>query len=459
MALPPIRAQWTLTQLAEFLGEAEATLGVASTASLRIVAYHADNGLVWPFGMALLVDVEDAPASEAVRAGSAWLVRRRSSLKSLADARALRQFFESWAAVTEPHAVARQVHEGINASHHPGRNPWHHLPCWSFDLGIPSPSPQWPSTPSVPSGPVIVPTRLFAASVGDAAAQYLGLPDLRGRSMPVDGAKVIVVDPRAYFSHVEATPRGARFCIGGLRVPAQLFLGVDRTAFDSSHANEHLPVVNSECEVNASPGQAIEVHLVGADSEPYDSYAEYATRFQDKDLLLVQRKAHVTTKRAKPLPLISNPSPSDAVVSDVLEQLTVESVFEAWTRALNRRDSEPDGAITAARTLLETVCKHILSACDVEIPPTADLSTLYGLTAKQLDLAPDKKSQAPVKQALSGCISVINGVERLRNLFGDAHGKAPDDPAPSSQHATLAVNLAGAMAMFLVQTWTEQRQK
>jgi hypothetical protein len=40
--------------------------------------------------------------------------------------------------------------------------------------------------------------------------------------------------------------------------------------------------------------------------------------------------------------------------------IDIRSVSEMWHKALDRRTDDPDGAITAARTLLETVCKHIL---------------------------------------------------------------------------------------------------
>lgn len=43
-----------------------------------------------------------------------------------------------------------------------------------------------------------------------------------------------------------------------------------------------------------------------------------------------------------------------------LSSIDSERVKRLWTKALERRVSDPDGAITAARTLLESVCKHIL---------------------------------------------------------------------------------------------------
>jgi hypothetical protein len=46
-----------------------------------------------------------------------------------------------------------------------------------------------------------------------------------------------------------------------------------------------------------------------------------------------------------------------------------------------------------------------------------------------------------------------NGLAAFRNALGDAHGKKPAQAAPAPRHADLAVNLAGSMAAFLLQTY------
>ena len=58
-----------------------------------------------------------------------------------------------------------------------------------------------------------------------------------------------------------------------------------------------------------------------------------------------------------------------------------------------------------------------------------------------------------VKQILGGVSSVVNGLGALRNRLGDAHGKGKSQVRPAQRHAQLAVNLAGATALFLIETW------
>jgi len=59
-------------------------------------------------------------------------------------------------------------------------------------------------------------------------------------------------------------------------------------------------------------------------------------------------------------------APSDTAISDALRSFDEDSVHSVWSRALERRKSDPEGAITAARTLLEKACKHILDNRSIE---------------------------------------------------------------------------------------------
>lgn len=145
--------------------------------------------------------------------------------------------------------------------------------------------------------------------------------------------------------------------------------------------------------------------------------------------------------------------PTDDRVTGVLDKLDEAHVRRIWERAIDRRDSDPEGAITAARTLLESVCKHILDDANVTYADKDDLPKLYGLAARQLNLSPSQHDEEIFKRILGGCQSVVEGLGTMRNKLGDAHGKGKKASKPLPRHAALAVNLAGAMAMFLVETW------
>jgi hypothetical protein len=120
---------------------------------------------------------------------------------------------------------------------------------------------------------------------------------------------------------------------------------------------------------------------------------------------------------------------------------------------LDRRVKEPDAAITSARTLLETVCKHVLDDLDVAYADDADLPKLYRLTAEALTLAPSQQTEPMLRQVLGGCTAVVEGIGAMRNKLSDAHGKGRVTSPVQPRHASLAVNVAGAAAMFIVESW------
>ena len=49
-------------------------------------------------------------------------------------------------------------------------------------------------------------------------------------------------------------------------------------------------------------------------------------------------------------------------------------------------------------------------------------------------------------------MNLVNGIGTLRNRLSDSHGRGGALPVrPSPRHAKLAVNTAGAIALFLVE--------
>jgi hypothetical protein len=149
--------------------------------------------------------------------------------------------------------------------------------------------------------------------------------------------------------------------------------------------------------------------------------------------------------------------PADDHVSDVLSAFDTENVHAVWQKALDRRRDDPEGAITTARTLLETVCKYILDQAAVQYEDDADLPKLYRIVASHLNLSPGQHSEEIFKRILGGCVSIVEGLGTLRNKLSDSHGKGIKRVKPDTRHAELAVNLAGSMATFLIETW-EHRQ-
>lgn len=177
----------------------------------------------------------------------------------------------------------------------------------------------------------------------------------------------------------------------------------------------------------------------------YGTYAERRTHIWDSFSPLVQRLEQ------------GDSSPVEVSVEQLLQRVSYDSVHVIWTKALDRRSTEPEGAITLARTLLETVCKHVIEESQGDLDKHLDLPKLYRQASELLNIAPTQHSEQVFRKILGGCTSVVEGLGSLRNQLSDAHGQGRRRVKPAARHAELAVNLAGAMATFLLATH-ESRQ-
>ena len=151
-------------------------------------------------------------------------------------------------------------------------------------------------------------------------------------------------------------------------------------------------------------------------------------------------------------------TPADESVSNRLKAFSADAVHQVWSKAMERRENDPEGAITLARTLLESFCKHIMDERGLVYKNDADLPTLYKATSKCLNIAPSQHSEDVFKQILGGCTAVVEGLGSLRNRLSDAHGTGKLSVKPSSRHAELAVNLSGAVSQFLIATDEHNRK-
>lgn len=136
--------------------------------------------------------------------------------------------------------------------------------------------------------------------------------------------------------------------------------------------------------------------------------------------------------------------------------LTWSTVSQDWSKALTRIKDDPAGAITSARSLLESVCMHILDDREIPYDKDGDLQRLYRATSRALTLSPDQQAEGVFRQVLGGCVTVAIGLAGMRNRFSDAHGQGQGDAEAEVRHARLAVNAAGTIALFLIESHLAQ---
>lgn len=146
-------------------------------------------------------------------------------------------------------------------------------------------------------------------------------------------------------------------------------------------------------------------------------------------------------------------NPASDVMDTPLGDFSIAGVRTTWHKAIERIDNDPEGAITAARSLVESVCKHVL---EENGESHNDLDNIYRQTSRLLKLAPDQQSEQSFRQLSGACNSIVGSLNEIRNRFGDAHGRSSSDAVPSVRHAELAVNVAASLAIFIIRTSTEE---
>jgi hypothetical protein len=203
--------------------------------------------------------------------------------------------------------------------------------------------------------------------------------------------------------------------------------------------------------------------------KPYDHYGINPTRH---DLfiatiyqLLPKQQYYALTDLCQRPPKMKYAHPSGIELADLLERLHSflnpnpvglgfsrlrEHTFrQDWYTAYGRLAQSPAAAISAARTMLETVFKTILSERGQVPDASGDLGKLLKETQDALRF--DRGANQEQHRILQGLANVINGVAGLSNAAGDRHGLINgveiDDPAV----AGFTLNAAGSVGLFFIE--------
>lgn len=145
-------------------------------------------------------------------------------------------------------------------------------------------------------------------------------------------------------------------------------------------------------------------------------------------------------------------------LSGVAETLDFDTVTRDLDRALASANEDPEDAVTAACSTVESVCRSILIELNECLPDKKDIKGLFSAVRKPLGLSPDRTDLDPliaddVRKILSGFATAIEGIGALRTHGGDAHGRERGYTRIDQRIANLAIHAASTVALFLIQTW------
>lgn len=140
------------------------------------------------------------------------------------------------------------------------------------------------------------------------------------------------------------------------------------------------------------------------------------------------------------------------------DEWNLDTVAEDIRRAKRDIDADPEGALTAACSMLESVMRSIILARNIELPKRIDIQSLYKAVRSPLGLSPSKKGlsaeiEDDVRAILAALGNTAAGIGSLRSHSSSAHGRERGRRRVDSRIARLAVNAASTLALFLVETW------
>lgn len=141
-----------------------------------------------------------------------------------------------------------------------------------------------------------------------------------------------------------------------------------------------------------------------------------------------------------------------------LDQIAdIEVLQEHLVRIDREVDTDPAGALSAVKALIESTAKIVLRETGGTWDRNVKFPTLVSGAQKALGLmvgtmAPDKAGDTSLKMVLDGLYKVAIGIDELRNRYGRDHGRHTPLRGLTERHARLAVHSGTAYCRFLLDT-------
>lgn len=132
---------------------------------------------------------------------------------------------------------------------------------------------------------------------------------------------------------------------------------------------------------------------------------------------------------------------------ELSDNFDLYDIQRLWTKATGRSSSDPDGAVTSARTMLEALLKRLINDAGGSFTNRDDLPNLYKKAVETLQFSPGRQTEDDYRKLAGSCATIINAITRIRNCEGDAHSASQ---TADFLQAKFVVNVAGSLAEFLL---------
>jgi HEPN domain-containing protein len=188
------------------------------------------------------------------------------------------------------------------------------------------------------------------------------------------------------------------------------------------------------------------------------SYQEEITQIEEAIAELSQHTTGVYVKETRwtlRMPKLEEVEASPET-DEIFADSSLYDVQRLWTKAKARSINDPDGAITASKTMLESLCKILISEAKGTYTNTDDLPQLYKKATTALKFSPDSQINEEYRKLAGACSTITNAVSAIRNRESDSHatGNMTDH-----LRAKFVVNIAGSIVTYLIGLRSEKMKE
>lgn len=145
-------------------------------------------------------------------------------------------------------------------------------------------------------------------------------------------------------------------------------------------------------------------------------------------------------------------------LKEILEKCDLVAIETEFQRAIDNVESDPAAGITAACSMIESLCKVYIEDEGLQMPSKQAIKPLWKVVRENLGLDPGTVGDQDISRILSGLTSVVDGIGTLRTHTGSAHGRGRKVYRLEPRHARLAINASHTLVSFVIETW-EARKK
>ena len=151
--------------------------------------------------------------------------------------------------------------------------------------------------------------------------------------------------------------------------------------------------------------------------------------------------------------------PASKSLEDLIRGRNMAALDDEFGRALRTVESNPRDAVSAACSILESVCKIYIESESLTAPSKQDLQGVWSVVRKDLGLDPGAVESDDLKAILSGLLAIASGIGALRTHASSAHGAGTKPYRLQPRHARLAVHAAHTLTAFLIESWDEKKHR